>query len=196
MSYYYEDMSYYSYTVPEHYEDSLNYSYTVPAYYSKTLSDSYDTSLETTHYIDTPPYDDEDHLVPTYDDDRLAPISPTLYESEANVVTVEEGIYFEEDIHPAYRDPPANNYWEPMKIQLPTTASTTINDLSHDCIDPTHLPTNIDNAYSSFSDEELEQRAQWFEETLQEMINWDIEDAENKALGKFVPGSQPPPQPY
>ena len=118
MSYYYEDMSYYSYTVPEHYEDSLNYSYMVPAYYSKTLSDSY-TSLETIHYIDTPPYDDEDHLVPTYDDDRLAPISPTLYESEANAVTVEEGIYFEEDIHPAYREPLPPSMTSPMIASTP-----------------------------------------------------------------------------
>ena len=28
------------------------------------------------------------------------------------------------------------------------------------------------------------------------MKNWNIKDAENKALGRIVPGSQPPPQPY
>ena len=123
---------------------------------------SYYYHSEPVYYIDTPPYDDEDHLEPTYDDDWSAPISLTLYEIdhehefEANAVTVEEGIYYEEDIHPAYRDPPANNYWEPMQIQPPTTASTTINDPSHDCIEPTQLPTNINIAYSSFLDEELE----------------------------------------
>ena len=57
-------------------------------------------------------------------------------------------------------------------------------------------PTNTYNEFITYSDEELEQKVQWYEETLQEMIDWDIEDAENKALGRIVPGLKPPAQPY
>lgn len=146
---------------------------------------SYYYHSEPVYYIDTPPYDDEDHLEPTYDDDWSAPISLTLYEIdhehefEANAVTVEEGIYYEEDIHPAYRDP------QPITIGNQCKFNPLLQPLP-----PSMTPPMIASSpHNSLPISILHTASSW-------MKNWNIKDAENKALGRIVPGSQPPPQPY
>jgi hypothetical protein len=61
-----------------------------------------------------------------------------------------------------------------------------------------HPRTDNDYLYDQYwySDAELVQEADYWEEMLEEMRIWDIEDAENKALGRKVPNARAPPQPY
>jgi hypothetical protein len=67
----------------------------------------------------------------------------------------------------------------------------------HDFTTPIHPTTNNIYRYmDSFSDDELAQETLNVEEMLEEMRVWDIEDAENEALGRKVPGTKPPAQPY
>jgi hypothetical protein len=211
MSYYYEDTSHYSYTIPAHYEDTSNYSYSVPAdynlpsepvYYDDTPSDPiyYDDFTSDPVYYDNTIsdhiYDDNTRLEPTFDDDQFSPISPTSYELEyepeleANhdAEAVAEAIYYEEDIHPAYLDPPADSDIV-YGLAQPLPTLTTIDE-------PTSTVVDYDYLYDGYSDEKLIQRAENLEELLEEMRTWDAEDAENKALGRNAPGVNPPAQPY
>lgn len=59
--------------------------------------------------------------------------------------------------------------------------------------DPSHLDITL---FTCYSDEELRQHMRSFEESLEEMRVWDIEDAKNKASGTMLPGVNPPAQPY
>ena len=101
MSYYYEDTSHYCYTVPAGYEDTSSYSYSVPA-------DYYDSPPDPVYHDDTP--DDITNWSPS--------VPLTLYEVEYEheLEANTEVIYYEEDLHPAYRDSPADDYCEPMRI--------------------------------------------------------------------------------
>jgi hypothetical protein len=69
---------------------------------------------------------------------------------------------------------------------------------SYDHVKPIrwHFPTNPYSYHDDSSDDELVQDAEHLEVMLEEMRVWDAEDAENKALGRIIPGSNPPPQPY
>lgn len=149
MSYYYDDGSYYSYTdtVPTHYEDSSTYSYSVPT--------DYYPNPEPTYYHDPPSdpiYQDDFSPEPTYCDDDLvyhdndtqtelahfddatawsSPPPPMTYEVvdedelEAYAEAASNRTYFEDEIHPAYRDNPINgndsteslNTFEPPDIE-------------------------------------------------------------------------------
>ena len=206
MSYYYEDTSHYCYTVPAGYEDTSGYSYSVPA-------DYYNSPPDPIYYDNTPT--DIIH----YADDTTVwspSVSPTSYEVEYehDLGANTEAIYYEEDLHPAYRDPPADDYCEPMRIPTwdelhpayrdppadpvyesiqPTMTSPTADNPPHEPIPPL---TNSYDEFSTCTDEELEEKMHYYEEMLQEMVDWDIEDEENKALGRIVPGSKPPDQPY
>src|SRR5271156_6450513 len=83
MSYYYEDTSYYCYSVPAHYEDTIDYDDSVPA--------------APTHDDDTPLYDDNAQPDILYYDEDIYPCN-----SSHLVEPVE--LYCEDEIHPAYRD--------------------------------------------------------------------------------------------
>jgi hypothetical protein len=108
MSYYYEDISHYSYTTPTYYEDTSSYSYNEPTHY--------DTPSDPIYYEDVssePVYCEDIHPEPVYLDDRTTwslTTSPTSYEVECELEAYAEAAsnrtYFEDEVHPAYRDNP------------------------------------------------------------------------------------------
>jgi hypothetical protein len=198
MSDYYEDTSYYCYTVPAHYDDT-------PANPShQDYSSSYDDETQAHPYSLTSSYHDDITPPDSFDHDNY-PIYEDSHHQLDEYFTPLVELYHEDEIHPAYRDHPVDSVYEDLTwpIQPPTTYTTT-NEPSHDHTEPVHPPINnydeLDfTCYSDFTcylDEELIQNAQFYEELLQEMIDWDVEDAENKALGRIVPGSNPPDEPY
>ena len=120
MSYYYEDTSHYCYTVPAGYEDTSSYSYSVPA-------DDYDSPPDPIYHDDTPA--DIIHYA-----DNITNWSPsvssTLYEVEYKheLKANTEAIYYKGDLHPAYRDPPADPVYESIQ---PTMTSPTMDNPPH-----------------------------------------------------------------
>ena len=182
---YYEDDSYYCYSEPVYgYENAPS----DPVYYDNSPVDSVyyeDTDPDPIYYEDTPSN-------PIYYDVTFDPTgyadTPSHDELETYAEVSSNRSYTEDEIHPAYLDHPATH--PQLEPDHP------INNLPHDHAEPVYPPTNTYNEFITYSDEELEQKVQWYEETLQEMIDWDIEDAENKALGRIVPRSKPPAQPY
>ena len=200
MSYYYEDTSHYCYTIPAHYEDTSSYRYSTPADYDSPSDPVYydDTPSNPTHYVGN---------IPNWS----SSVSPTSYEVKYKQELNNDGevIYYEEDIHPAYHDSPADIYEEPM--QIPTWDKLhpvyrnppadinhePIHSLTSNILEPSRPPSDDICGYiDSFTDEELAQETQEVEEMLEEMRVWDIEDEQNRTLGRKVPGVNPPDQPY
>ena len=91
--------------------------------------------------------------------------------------------------YPSYHcDAPADPVYESVQPTSPT--------IDNPSYEPIPSLTDPYDEFSTYTDEELEQRTHYYEEMLQEMVDWDIEDEENKALGRIVPGSKPPDQLY
>jgi hypothetical protein len=217
MSNYYEDTSYYCYSVPAHYEDTINYDYSVPThtvntpvYYDDddTSSDPtyYDDRLSDSVYLDNPEsYDSNTSPDPIYYDDHLSdsdyldsttPVPVYFdddpeYENDHLQHDLEtpsvELYYYGDEIHPAYHD------YSVSELDVNQEDVTNINDLSEDQTDPT---SDRFDGYEDFPDEKLAQMAQLFEEMLEEMRVWDAEDEENIALEKSMSTGNPPAQSY
>jgi hypothetical protein len=223
MSYYYDDTSHYCYTVPAHYEDS-NYSYSVPdhyqdhesfpepIYYVDAPSEPVyydDTPSDTFYCDDVPPYDE---IHPAYLNQLTHPADTTTWslpsypsspqdttsyeianelELESYAETASLEIPTWDELHPIYRNQPAISNSE--LIQLDTSH---VYEPSHDYTTSADPIIDYDINYDNYSDEKLVQEAEYWEEMLEEMRVWDAEDAENRALGRKVPGVNPPAQPY
>jgi hypothetical protein len=184
MSYYYEDNSYYCYSEPTHYYDVSP----EPIYHD-------DFPPEPIYHDDFPPeliYHDDIPPEPVYGDDDfvyqdsntqsglahfndvtiwLPPPPPTSHEVvdelelDAYADAAANRSYSEDEIHPAYRDNP-------------------IIETVYDDDTQTPIPSFFDTtSYNDYSDEKLELCIQGFRDTLEEMEEWDIEDAKDDAAG-------------
>jgi hypothetical protein len=211
MAYYDEDSSYYCYSTPAHYVNTSSYDdYIAPVptstYYDDSLS--YDISPDPAYYHDTPSYAEDISPDPIYFEDEVHPAyrdhpdeetkpdwsSPLSHEDELEVYAeiACERTYSEDEIHPAYLDHPVADYHEdPTELIQPHTTCITERQSEPIC-----SPTNLYSGHDNSSNDELTKHAEYLEELLDEMRVWDVEDAENKALGRIVPGMNPPPEPY
>ena len=196
MSYYYQDNSYHHFPAPAYYDntpsDPVYYEDTPsqPIYYNDTTSDAVyyndiqpeptyydDTASEPTHYVDNPSYDELEAYAEaasnrTYYEDEIHPAYRDHPEDHIELEAEPPTIaelYYEDEIHPAYRHNPVDSHY--------VDSSYTITPLEVH-VTPSPSPSTIEDVLFNCSDDDLTDQVQFYGRVLQGIMDRGFTPAE------------------